>query len=282
MIGGAQNVPTAEDADLYLVGLGLKPSHVTVETRTVLGRVNRILYASYVPATAEFLRELCPDIVDTSEFYVHGSDRLRTYKTMAARALEAALEMPPVALALYGHPLLLSLPSAICLRAGPRLGVRVRTLPGISALDCLMADLGIDIVGTGVQMHEATDILLYRRTLQPELAAVVWQVGLLGTRLHSADTGNTPDRIRELGEYLSRWYTADHPATLVVSAITDEPSRLYHSTVGQLGEVGELLTPATTLYLPPIPAPERVDRDIAARLTNPDYLDAVTLPTGNP
>ena len=53
-------------------------------------------------------------------------------------------------------------------------------LPGISAEDCLFADVGIDPAFPGAQTLEATDLLLRNRTLLTDLHVVVWQVGCVG------------------------------------------------------------------------------------------------------
>lgn len=193
----------SETSDLCLVGLGLRLEHLTIETREALRRSRRALFTSYVPGVEEMLRGLCGDLVDLSHLYRDGSDRLQTYKDMAAVVLEEALEGAPV-----------------------------------SALDCLVADLGVDIVGTGVQMHEATDVVLYRRTLLPELAAVLWQVGVFGTRLHGGRAISDPTRLAELRDHLLQFYEPAHPAILVVSSVSAEPSTITEVTIQELGEVG--------------------------------------------
>ena len=60
------------------------------------------------------------------------------------------------------------------------LGIPARILPGISAEDCLVADLNIDPSLPGMQTLEATDYLLRRRTLMTDLHVVIWQVGCVG------------------------------------------------------------------------------------------------------
>jgi len=53
-------------------------------------------------------------------------------------------------------------------------------LPGISAEDCLFADLGIDPSFMGCQTVEATDLLLRNRPLITSGHVLIWQVGVVG------------------------------------------------------------------------------------------------------
>jgi len=60
-------------------------------------------------------------------------------------------------------------------------GYRVEMLPGISAEDCLYADLSIDPATHGCQVYEATDFLIRRRKIDPAVPVILWQVGWVTT-----------------------------------------------------------------------------------------------------
>jgi uncharacterized protein YabN with tetrapyrrole methylase and pyrophosphatase domain len=259
--------------------MGLRVTHLTVEASNTLKTCRTVLYTSYVPETANLLRDHCSSVVDLSALYEPGLDRLTTYKRMAGAALDAALETPPVALVLYGHPLVLSLPSMICMRVGPMLGLRVSALPAVSALDTLMADLGVDPVTSGVQMHEATDLLLYRRPIVPGIATVLWQVGTLGTRLHTENVVNRPERLNDLTRYLLTFFPAEHPTFLVASSVTAEPPQIRQIPLAELPGNSPEIDVAMTLYLPPL-GPATVDDAVADHLSSQAYLDSVTIAEG--
>ena len=53
-------------------------------------------------------------------------------------------------------------------------------VPGISAEDCLIADLGIDPAVNGCQSYEATDFLMNARLIDPSSQLILWQAGALG------------------------------------------------------------------------------------------------------
>lgn len=264
------------DPDIYLAGLGLRPSHITAETSAALAECQRIYHISYVPETAELLSRFCSDVVDLRSLYEEGADRLRTYKRQAAEVLNGAFERKPVALAVYGHPLLLAMPSMFVLRLGPAIGMSVRPLPAVSALDCLMADLGVDPTTAGLQSHEATDLLLHGRPLIPTCATVLWQVGSLETRLHVSKAASRPERLHRLRDHLLRFYPPDHPAIAVSTAVTDHelPERLTVQIV-DLPRHSSRLHLGTTLYIPPV-GEGSVDQSLVDQLTSREHLAAIT------
>ena len=90
---------------------------------------------------------------------------------------------PPVCLATYGHPWVYCYPTTLITRAAPLLGLRVEVFPGVSPFDTLLVDLGMDIALDGIQMYEATDLLLRRRP-HPERC---------GVRHLAADRRRRPD-----------------------------------------------------------------------------------------
>jgi len=59
-------------------------------------------------------------------------------------------------------------------------GFKAHMEPGISAEDCLYADLGIDPGRFGCQHFEASQLLFYERRIDPTGYLVLWQAGLVG------------------------------------------------------------------------------------------------------
>ncbi len=83
-------------------------------------------------------------------------------------------------------------------------------LPGISAEDCLFADLGVDPAQNGCQSYEASDFLLNSRMIDNSSQLILWQAGLVGDwtfRRYAYDRSALP----LLLEKLLRWYPPAHP-----------------------------------------------------------------------
>ena len=164
--------------DLVVGGYGLQTGHITAETIEELRRCHAVYFVGNMPGITELLEQHCSQVIDLgASTYRVGHDRFETYKEMAVTVLEAAMTEPPVMFAMYGHPLVLSQPCVITLRIAPKLGLRTKVMPGISALDCLFSDLRIDPIEAGLQIHEATELLLYRQPLIPDMATVLGKLG---------------------------------------------------------------------------------------------------------
>jgi hypothetical protein len=85
--------------------------------------------------------------------------------------------------------------------------------PGVSAEDCLYADLGIDPGKWGCQHYEASQFMLFRRRIDPSAYLILWQVGVAGDQgLARFSTGSAYRQV--LVDLLARDYDADHDIIL--------------------------------------------------------------------
>ena len=82
--------------------------------------------------------------------------------------------------AFYGHPGVFVSPSHRAIAIAREEGYRARMLPGISAEDCLFADLGIDPSNPGCVSYEASELLIRDLPVVATSHLVLWQVGVVG------------------------------------------------------------------------------------------------------
>jgi hypothetical protein len=158
-----------------------------------------------------------------------------------------------VCAAFYGHPAVFVEPSHEAIRLARQEGFSARMLPGVSAEDCLFADLAVESQLFGWQSYEATDFLGMRRRFDPSAALILWQVGLLGERSVRKGMGCRPERLQRLTDVLRRSYPPRHPVILYEAAqfpIADPV--IDRTTLASLP--GKQVAPATTLYIPPLPS----------------------------
>jgi len=139
--------------------------------------------------------------------------------------------------------------------------------PGISAEDCLYADLGIDPGRFGCQHYEASQLLFYQRRIDPTAYLVLWQVGIVGDQsLARFSTGAAYRQL--LVEVLARDYPLEHEliiyrtATLPIQQASI--SRVALSDLPQ-ADIGM----ADTVVVPPARAMQ-VNHEMRKRL---DVLD---------
>jgi hypothetical protein len=134
--------------------------------------------------------------------------------------------------------------------------------PGISAFDTLLVDLGTDIAFNGVQMYEATDLLLRRRPIQSDVTCVIWQPTVVGDPTYP-DKPYTSEQFKPLQDYLLAFYPPDHEASLVMTKTFPLTESVVHRL--KLGDLAEELqnAPAVgTLYIPALNPRPVADTDL--------------------
>lgn len=182
---------------------------------------------------------------------LYGEDEPRAgaYRKMVARILELVRDGKKVCAVFYGHPGVLVTPSHEAIHQARQEGYDAVMLPGISTLDCLYADLGID-PRFGFQSFEATDFLVHSREFDPASPIVLWQIDSIGNAAYrEAATGPNPG-IEVLLEVLTRMYGADHRVVLYRAAQMPLSEPMIHEL--PLHELSTIpISSATVLYIPP-------------------------------
>lgn len=265
--------------DVAILGLGVAavPDQVTVETERILRSVNEILFVDGGVGTRTWLETLGPKVTDLFTGTYHSTEsRFSAYDHMAARTVEAALDHGPVAFAMQGHALVYAYAPFLIRDLGEALGLTVRVWPGISSMACLFADLFFDPSVDGLQMYEATDLLLRARPLQPDVPLLVWQIGNLETRLHTRRPSR-PERFDRFKAHLLRYYPPDHP----IVAYFAPPFPLMEPTIRwfplkDVGEHAEALHAGITLYVPPVGRRTIQDLELLALADDPEHLARIT------
>jgi hypothetical protein len=236
--------------------------HLTREAEATIRRCHRVFVVDPSLGVAEHLRSLGPEVVDLLPFYEPGRPRIETYRRMAAATVTAALDRPPVGFATYGHPWMYCYPTALLHEAARLLDLRVDVVAGVSTLDTLLVDLGHDPSADGLQLYEATDLLLRRRPLQDDVALVLVQVSALAEPTFRP--GPTPvDRLRLLQDYLLEVYPPGHTVLSVYSRT--HPAMRSVVERHRLDGLAETLAGSPqsgTLFVPPARRRPVVDEDL--------------------
>jgi len=101
-------------------------------------------------------------------------------------------------------------------------------LPAVSALDCLVADLGIDPAATGLQSYEATDFIVHRRRPDTAATLVLWQIGVVGELGYARAPRR--ENLALLVDRLARAYPREHE--VIVYEASPYPSSPTRSSCG--------------------------------------------------
>jgi len=264
--------------DIWIAGLGIQTvNQVTRQVEQALLASQEILYLDTGVATKRFLEGLCQRVTSLFEqSYSEDRPRINAYEHMSIRVLEAALDHPPVTFAIHGHPLIAVHPPFLVMEMANALGLRVEVLPGISAIDTLLADLRIDPVVHGVQMYEATDLLLRRRPLHNDVPTIIWQIGTLETGLHSQRVSK-PERFARFIAYLQQYYPSRHQVVAIYSSPHPLlPPAILRFALEDMGRYAEEIHAGFTLYVPPAVGRPVQDCDLVAKLYSVDHLRSLT------
>jgi hypothetical protein len=263
---------------IWIAGLGLQAvTQLTREVEEAIRASQEVLFLDTGAATHKYLETLCPRVTSLyEESYSKDDSRLNAYEHMAARVLEAALDHPPVTFAIHGHPLVAATPPFLVMRLAKTLDLSVTVLPGVSAFDNILADLRLDPVVHGVQMYEATDLLLRRRPLQADVPAIIWQIGPLETCLHSM-TVSRPERFARFVAHLQQFYPARHEVVAIYcSPHPLMPPHILRFALEDMGGHAREIHTGFTLYIPPASSRPIHDHELLAKLYSVDHLRSIT------
>ena len=151
--------------------------------------------------------------------------------------------------AFYGHPGVFAWAPHRVIKQAQEEGYDAAMLPGISAEDCLFADMGIDPGQVGCQHLEASQLMLFERTLDTAGYVILWQVGVAGDVTRGKFV--TSSRSRDiLVEVLLEYYPADHSIALYEAKVLPiDERRIDWLNLSQLAAV--TVHQHTTLVIPP-------------------------------
>jgi len=239
--------------DIAIVGLGMVGVHqITREAEETLRRVNQIFITDIALGMVDYLRGFGPKVVDLTTRRELGVHRIVIYRRMTSEVVAAAVEAPPVAFATYGHPNVYCYPTTLIQRAASVLDLKTRVIPGISSIDVLLADLGLDPGFDGLQIYEASDLLIRNRPVQADVGLIVVQAPIV------LEAANRPgersgENLRLLQNYLLQFYPAQHVVMLVTSRTHPMlPSITQQVPLEKLAEALQRGSNVATMYVPPV------------------------------
>jgi uncharacterized protein YabN with tetrapyrrole methylase and pyrophosphatase domain len=264
---------------LACVGLGMTlGAHLSPRARSHIETADVVFAAVSDPVVELWLQQMHPDVRSLQPLYAEGKSRHDTYREMVEALLGEVRAGRRVCGAFYGHPGVFAQAPHRAIAQARAEGFVAVMEPGISAEDCLYADLGIDPGTVGCQHFEASQLMFYRRRIDPSAYLVVWQAGIAGDRsFRRFLTGSAHQQL--LVDLLAEDYPLDHPCTLYEAAtLPIQAARIEVVPLCDLPLAGLRLQ--TTVVLPPCRALQR-NEDMLARLEALEAKDRTTRSTQN-
>ena len=253
---------------IVCVGTGMMlGAHISPRSRSHIEQADVVFVAVSDPVVELWLKEMHKDVRSLQPYYSEGKSRHATYREMVKAMMVEVRSGKRVCGAFYGHPGVFAFAPHKVIEQARSEGFAAHMEPGISAEDCLYADLGIDPGRFGCQHYEASQFMFYQRRIDPSAYLVLWQVGIAGDR--SFRRYATEPAYRQLMiELLLEHYPLDHEVIVYEAAtLPIGKPRMQRLPLGELSNTALYLQ--STLVLPPSRALQRNE----AMLSRIDALD---------
>src|ERR1700691_3480386 len=226
--------------DVYIIGLGvLIPGHITIqatramsecaELYSIVGEPSSLWVPRGKKAEAKVFRLL--------DFYQENKPRRENYTRATQTIIDAIAPGKSVGYVTYGNPMCYDRVAQNLFDCATKSSFSVRVVPGISSVDTLLCDLGVDMA-PGIQVFDSSWLLMCQIEPLPEFPMLLMQVGAFGSLRTHYTQRQDGKSLEQLARYLSRFYLQSHALALVRSSgEEDHPSRVKWVTLKDLCEV---------------------------------------------
>jgi uncharacterized protein YabN with tetrapyrrole methylase and pyrophosphatase domain len=258
-----------QDGRIVILGTGIMlGAHLTPVAKSHLQAADVVFAAVTDGISEQWLQTMNADVRSFAPLYALGKSRHDTYQQMIDLMLTEVRAGKFVVGAFYGHPGVFAYAPHKVIELARQEGYEAQMLAGISAADCLHADLGIDPGRVGCQYYEASQFMFYQRVIDPSAYLVLWQITLAGDRsIARFDTGVA--ELQLLVELLAEHYPASHRVVIYEAAsMPFETPRMDWIALADLPNAR--LTLKSTLILPPAKPLQKNARILAQLATLQD------------
>ena len=249
-----QTLPQANHkGQLTVVGTGIQAiSQMTVESLSYIEAADVVFFHATNGVTASHILSLNPNAIDLYAYYGEDKKRTITYIQMAELMLSEVRRGKYVVGVFYGHPGYFVSPARRALAIAAAEGYATMLLPGVSATDCLFADLRIDPGVGGCQVLMASKVLSEDCVLATNGHVVFLQINAVGDATFSF-SGYKETKFTEFIRRLIQFYGETQDACYYMAAVLPGfAPEIWTRSLGEL--VRPEVRPKVgsgVLYLPP-------------------------------
>ena len=223
-------------------------AHLTPRNRSYIEQADVVFVAGH-HALELWLAEMNDDVRSLQYLYGELKERKITYREMVTVMMEEVRAGKQVVAAFYGHPGVFAWSTHRVIKVARKEGYHAHMEPGISAEDCLFADLGIDPGTYGCQNFEASQMMFFERRIDPSAYLILWQASIAGSLVQDC-VGTGHEHRRLLVELLSEHYPLDHKVALYeCPTLPINQPRIEWITLEEF--ISADVSQITTLVLPP-------------------------------
>lgn len=241
---------------LIIAGTGIKfLSHLTIEVKSAIETSSCVFFLLNEPAMKNWVVKNAKKYISLDDIYFSSKLRSPSYSKIVDELLRSLQKNDDICFLIYGHPTFFSsVVDKITKRISSK-EVIIQIMPGISAIDCLFADLKIDPGKTGLQSYDATEFILYDEIFSITSHLVLWQIAIIGEmgiiNNNEINLNRQKEGITILISKLMTHYPEDYIVNLYVAS--QYPGLEFEVVSVELRKLNEVTIPRlATLYIPPL------------------------------
>lgn len=242
---------------LIIAGLGIKfLSHLTKETEKIITDSDKVFYLANDALFPEWIKICNKNSESLEELYFSKPNRCDSYTKITDKILSEVDIYQNICFVIYGNPNFLVQVTSLVSSAARHIGHDVHILPAISSLDCLLADMNINPGESGMQIFEATDLLIYRKAIDITSHVVIFQPAAIGQNGHNRNKDAVLKGLTILCDYLGLFYGGEQEIIFYEASQCPGKKPLIISTI--LRDASQVeISSISTMYLSPSKKGER-------------------------
>lgn len=240
-----------QKGSLVNVGLGMTlGSHITPLSRTFIEQADIVFVGASNNLVEEWVKTMNNNVISLQPYYVEGQSRKITYKKWVDLIMTEVRKDKKVCGAFYGHPGVFAWAPHESIRQAKAQGYIAHMEPGVSAEDCLYADIGIDPGTCGCSHFEATQFLIKNKLFDSSGYLILWQVSITGDTTLTKLTTNESDKLVLVNKLLET-YPQNHQIILYECAVLPiDQTRIENIKLKDLATI--TMSGKTTVVIPPL------------------------------
>ncbi|MCW8091464.1 SAM-dependent methyltransferase [Alteromonas sp. ASW11-130] len=241
---------TNQSGSIVCVGVGMTlGSHICPLSRSYIEQADVVFCSMSDKYVEEWVMSMNKDVRSLQKYYAEGKDRRQTYREMIEAMMDEVRSGKKVVGAFYGHPGVFAMAPHKVIKQAREEGFNAHMEPGISAEDCLFADMGLDPGTNGCAHYEASQFLMNEKRFDNTALLILWQIGMVGDRQLKKFVSENRYR-KVLQDYLLEHYPTEHQIALYEAAVLPiEKVRIEWMRLDQLCEA--TVYQHSTLVIPP-------------------------------
>src|SRR3990167_199943 len=231
---------------LIVTGSGIKSvAHITEETKKVIQCADKVLYLVHEDTLKEWILREAKEAESLEPIYFSSNKRVDAYHQITAYIINEYKKVACLCVVFYGHPTVFADSALQAVKQIKVDGGDAVILPAISSMDCLFSDLEMDPGDQGCFSIDATELLIYEKSIDTSTHVILWQCANLGT--HDL---NQTKKLHVLVDYLTLYYANEHPVCIYEAAIyPSQKPRVDWITISSVASAK--INASSTLYIPP-------------------------------